>query len=195
MRILFIGIILVISLLGNAQLGYKPIPFKDWENKKFPITDFITTNGDTLKQSFFEGKVCFLNFFLEGCVPCMRELKYLNRLSEKYSGDKDVCIVGIFIGSLESYKRYYKSKEIRNQASSNSTLQLTSSSVTIPMYPIALIDPYDALYKFNAGGGPLNVVVNKQGIVTKTWQGFAKYESDQENTYAEYISEVEECLK
>lgn len=191
MRTYLLFALLFIFLTVNAQPDYIPPKFSEWNGKSFPFREWITIDGDTLKQNNFANKVCFFNFFANGCAGCMLEIKYLNRLLKHYSESTDVCIIALYSGDKESYKRFYKSNEIITKASSNSTLQLVSSAVSVPLYDVIAIDPNHFKYKYNAWGIPANMIIDKLGIIRYCGQGFPGDKSDQEEIYYKYISEIE----
>ncbi len=189
MKAYFLFALLFISLVVNAQADFKPVPFLDWKDKRFPIEDWVTINGDTLKQSFFEGKICFFNFFEPGCPPCMQEIPYLNRLLKHYADSIDVSVIGFFVGTKHDYLDYFKSEKNLQKVSSNPALQL--SLIPIPKYTIVAIDPNLCKYKYNVCGFPSNLILDKNGIVRYIMPGFHVIPSMKEKYYFEYISEID----
>lgn len=190
-KVIFIIIIMILGSTLYGQVSIKTIPFKDWDGKSFPLQDWGTLNGDTLKQDFFEGKVCFFNFFAAGCPPCMREIKYLNKLSNNYLENMDVCVVSFFCGSKDEFQKFYKSQEYTTKASPNSTLELNYSLVPVPKYTVIPIDSYLFRDRYHAWGVPSNLIINKQGIVKYCRSGFPMEKEAQENLYSEYLSIID----
>lgn len=155
MKIYCLLVLLSLAMIIHGQAAFEKIPFADWKGKSLPDQEWLTLNGSTLNQSFFKGKVCFFNFFMAGCPPCMQEVRYLNKLYSHYSDSTDVCIVGIFSGEKDEFLKYYKFEESTSKASSNSTLQLKYSRVSVPKYTILLIDFNHFKFKYHAWGSSI----------------------------------------
>ncbi len=49
--------------------------------------------GETVSLSDFRGRIVFINFFNEGCLPCRDEVPFLNLLSKKYP--EELVVLGI----------------------------------------------------------------------------------------------------
>lgn len=190
-KIFVLFVLLIFKLDVFSQADFKITPFSDWKDKRLPLQDWVTINGDTLKQSTFEKKVCFFNFFSNGCPPCMQEVRYLNNLLKHYSEVKDVIIVAFYSGTKESYEKYVKASSDETKASSSSRLNLKYSMTPIPKYLIIPLDPSMFKYKYNAWGVPSNLILDKDGIVRFCSIGFAMERSVQENLYSEYISNID----
>lgn len=47
-------------------------------------------DGTVLPSNFGTGKVVFINFWATWCVPCMKEMPFVNKVWEKYKNNKDV---------------------------------------------------------------------------------------------------------
>lgn len=195
MKISCLLVLLFLAMIVHGQAAFEKIPFADWKGKSLPDQEWLTLNGDTLNQSFFKGKVCFFNFFMAGCPPCMQEIRYLNKLYNHYSDSTDVCIVGVFSGDRDEFLKYYKFEESTYKASSNSTLKLKYSRVSIPKYTILLIDFNHFKFKYHAWGVPSNLIMDKNGIIQVCKSGFPMELSAQEKYYLEYISEIQELRK
>lgn len=54
------------------------------ENKKVSDFTLVSTTGEKLVLSKLKGKVVLMNFFASWCVPCKKEIPYLNVLQKKY---------------------------------------------------------------------------------------------------------------
>jgi len=191
MQIAFLFALLTLNLIVSGQEDHKTIPFSEWKDKRLPIQDWVTIYGDTIKQSTLENKVCFFNFFNRGCPPCVQEVRYLNDLLKHYAEANDVVIIGFYSGTKENYLQYLKANKMETSASSNSSLKLNYSLVTVPKYMIVAMDPYIFQYKYNVWGIPSNLVMDKQGIVRYCSQGFHIDRSIQEKIYSSYGSEID----
>ena len=78
---------------GYAALGHPYLPF-DLKN------EHTTVNNETLR-----GKVVFINFWFEGCHPCMAEMEALNELFQKFKDNKDFAFVTITWDNAETVER------------------------------------------------------------------------------------------
>lgn len=188
-------VLLFLTIIVHGQAAFETIPFSNWKDKSFPVQDWVTLNGDTLNQRFLKGKVCFFNFFSNGCPPCMLEVGYLNGLKKHFTEIKDVIIIGFYSGTKESYERYVEAISNETKASSSSQLKLKYSKTPIPKYLIIPVDPSIFKYKYNVWGVPSNLILDKQGTVRYCSNGFPIDRSVQEYLYSEYISEIEKLRK
>lgn len=183
--------LLLLNMVARGQTDFEITPFSDWQGKSFPIQDWATIDGDTLRQSTFANKVCFFNFFSNGCPPCMQEVGYLNSLMKHYSDAKDVIIIGFYSGTKESYEHYVKAVSYETKAGPGSQLNLKYSTTPVAKYVIVPVDPSIFKYKYNAWAVPSNLILDKQGIVRYCSRGFAMERSVQEKLYSEYLSEMD----
>lgn len=54
------------------------------------FTKMQTLDGKFLTDSFGDNKVVFINLWATWCVPCMKEMPFVNKVWEKYKNDKEV---------------------------------------------------------------------------------------------------------
>ncbi|MEQ1677280.1 MAG: TlpA disulfide reductase family protein [Chitinophagaceae bacterium] len=80
--------------------------------KPFPLFKWIDINGNLFSNDQLKGKTVVLNFWHTSCIPCIAEMPLLNKLVEKYSGDK-VVFIGIAPNSKQELTGFLKKKEFR----------------------------------------------------------------------------------
>ena len=98
--------------------------------------------------------VVVLNFFSTKCIPCIREIPTLNKLSKKFEG-QTVRLVYINVDSdinSLNIKRFIARKQIK--------------------IPMMLPNQKEAVKKYSAWSLPRIVVIDKNGIIRKVITGF-----------------------
>jgi len=85
----------------NEAIG-KPFPFFAASNEEGKI------NNDSLK-----GKVVLINFWFEGCHPCLAEFDALNELAEKLKENKDFEFISFTWDNAETIKRVKDNYRLR----------------------------------------------------------------------------------
>jgi peroxiredoxin len=111
----------------------------------FPDFKTKTLSGDSIRLSKLRGKVVVINFWFDGCPPCMAEMPSLNKLTEEFSAS-DVVFIAWSRDDANSVKEFLKKKTFKYQ-------HLASASSFVEKYG------------FDMGGWPLNVIIDKKGEV------------------------------
>lgn len=62
--------------------------FRD-SKKDFEYFRIVATDGKLYTNDSLKNKITFINFWFEGCAPCIAEFDALNNLYEKYKKNKD----------------------------------------------------------------------------------------------------------
>lgn len=70
-----------------------------WDAKNTPLPDFDLTDlqGRKWRLADLKGKTAFINLWATWCGPCLRELPYVQKLSEQMKENKDVLILTLNI--------------------------------------------------------------------------------------------------
>lgn len=55
---------------------------------KLPIFEAETLEGKVINSSYFKDKVTIINFWFEGCLPCVAEIPGFNKIVEAFGKDK-----------------------------------------------------------------------------------------------------------
>ena len=79
--------------IGYMAKGHPYLPFK------------LTSDKKTVDNQSISGKVVFINFWFEGCHPCMAEMDALNKLFEKVKDKKDFVFISVTWDNDETIKR------------------------------------------------------------------------------------------
>ena len=114
-----------------------------------------TTNNQWVNlQDELAEKVTIIDFWATWCKPCVNAMPKINSVHEKYK-DKGVKVIGISVDSP------------RNQAKVKPLAQ--SLKIT---YPILLDSNEELLQEFNVSVLPTLVILNAEGKVVFTHEGF-----------------------
>jgi peroxiredoxin len=52
-----------------------------------PTFQCTTIRNETIDENYFKNKISIVNFWFEGCAPCVAEIPGFNRLTERYGND------------------------------------------------------------------------------------------------------------
>lgn len=122
MRILFSGLFLLLTFIcfgqtpsvfeqpvnNNSFLYNYDSFFKAKEKAAVgrPFPQFAANNGkETINNKSLKGKVVLINFWFEGCHPCLAEFDALNELYVKLKGNKDFELISFTWDNAEAIKR------------------------------------------------------------------------------------------
>lgn len=83
----------LICPIGFATLNQPYLEFK------------LTGENTTLHNQSLKGKVVLINFWFEGCHPCMAEMDALNELFNKLKNNNDFVFVSVTKDNKETIKR------------------------------------------------------------------------------------------
>ncbi|MBX2917058.1 MAG: TlpA family protein disulfide reductase [Cyclobacteriaceae bacterium] len=117
---------------------------------KAPNFNVKTINGETLKLNELKGKVVVINFWFEGCAPCIAELPALNKLNDDFK-TKEVVFIAFGRDDTKTIMDFLKRKEFNyKHVSSDHDLSMDYCIVA---------------------GWPTNMVLDKNGIVRQIFSG------------------------
>ena len=132
-------LLLIVTLSFGQEKNLPKVNLKDMKNKTHSLNKLV------------EGQVTLINFWATYCVPCRKEMKHLNRISETYA-DQNVQVIGISIDDSRTVGRV------------KSMVKSQKLEYTI------LLDTEQKLYKnFNTTAMPFSILVDANGKVLKTW--------------------------
>ncbi|NQY66242.1 MAG: TlpA family protein disulfide reductase [Flavobacteriales bacterium] len=121
--------------------------------------DLLDENGNMVSLSDFKGKYVYIDFWATWCVPCLREMKMMKSLEEKYgdriefisiSIDKDYDVMKKFLGENKydwTFLHMGNSESLKNKY----------AVMSIPIY--YLIDPYGKFIRSPAKRPSANIQV------------------------------------
>lgn len=140
---------------------------------KAPQFNVRTIHGEILKLDELKGKVVVINFWFEGCAPCVAEMPALNRLQEEYK-TKNVVFIAFGRDDTQSIKNFLKSNDF--------AYHLVSSD-------------YDLAYSYCViAGWPTNMVLDKSGIVRQVFSGGQMDERAKTEAYNKMQPTIEKYL-
>ena len=132
-----------------------------------PYLDFsFTSNGKTLSNEMLKGKVVFMNFWFEGCHPCMAEMAALNELYEKLKDNEDFRFISITRDNDEAIARVKKKFSLKFDviaATDKECRRLIFDSG----YPISIILDKTGAVRFMHFYGSTEVQKSREHIMTK----------------------------
>ena len=130
------------------------------EAEKVKQTEFPNVRIHTLKgrsispHDIFDKKLTLVNFWATWCVPCLKEMKYLNQFHEKYNKE-GFHVVGISIDDTRTSRRVLS--------------VIKSKHITYPIY----LDTEQALFqRFQCSAMPFSVLVSSEGMILWEHTGY-----------------------
>ena len=76
--------------------------------KQFPDFKVTGFDGNNFSNSDLKGKITLINFWFEGCHPCVAEFAALNNLFKKFYGNKSFNFVSFTFEDSSDIKKYLK---------------------------------------------------------------------------------------
>jgi peroxiredoxin len=135
-------VLLLVAIAFGQEKNLPQVNLKDLKNKTLSLEKIV------------EGKLTLINFWATYCVPCRKEMKHLNRISETYA-DKNVQVVGISIDDSRTVGRV------------KSMVKSQKLEYTI------LLDTEQKLYKnFNTSAMPFSILVSPDGKILWEHTGY-----------------------
>lgn len=128
-------------------------PFKNGEQSLDPFT-VTDINKFKLKSKDWAGKIVVLNFWFIDCPPCRQEIPELNKLVAKYTDDKNIVFIGICLDSKSDIEKFIKDT---------------------PFAYHQVPDGRDFTNPLGIHQYPLNMVVDKQGIIQLNTVGYGPH--------------------
>jgi len=111
----------------------------------------INESNRSLVNKDFEGKVVFINFWFELCIPCIAEFDALNDLTQKLKDNEEFVFLAFTFEKPETIQKVKK----------QFGLQFESYSI-----------PIEECEKLNFNNGyPTNIILDRKGVVKKIFVG------------------------
>lgn len=166
-------------------------------DKPFPDFAFYTLDGKPITQNVLLGKVTILNCWKIGCIPCMQEIPYLNKLVTEFKDD-DFQLISFCAQTKDNINSFLGRDTLRtNYISSLKELRGIAPFDTISYPIVALCDTNrisvegDNIYvrpdcdilqeRFDVSAFPTTFFIDKKGIVRKCEIGFAYIKDPKKN--------------
>lgn len=134
----------------------------------------ITITGEKIISSDLRGKVVVLNFWYRGCAPCIAEMPALNKLVEEFKNE-DVVFIAFALDDIRSTIKF-----------------LHDTKFDYKVVPGAdfMTEKYCVL-----AGWPMNVVIDRQGIVKQLFAGGYTDERAATQAYEKMKPVIEKSLR
>jgi thiol-disulfide isomerase/thioredoxin len=172
MRLLLTLTLLQFSILSFGQTPTNPVRFDldSFNNAKIkeatgkPFPNFVATNEqDKITNDSLRGKVVLINFWFEGCHPCLAEFGALNELAEKLKGNKDFEFISFTWDNQETIKRvkeeyHLQFKVFHSKECNRLNLRLG--------YPTTMILDRQGIIKYLINGGSLDPEKAREFVMT-----------------------------
>lgn len=78
------------------------------EGQPLPDFDFVDLKGTAYNRNTMKGKLLVLKCWFISCVPCVAEMPELNKLVEKYSGNKNVVFLSFAFDQPKELEGFLK---------------------------------------------------------------------------------------
>ncbi len=135
----------------NNKSSNNPLPLLS-PGSKAPEWKLKDTKGNSYSSNSIKNKVMLIDFFGNYCAPCIMSLPAINRLHERYK-DADVEIVSIDLDNSKEALKFAAKYNIK--------------------YPV-YVDGKAVANDFHVSGIPTFYLIDKQGNVIKTYDGYSE---------------------
>lgn len=148
MRIFTLSFLILYSVILCSQKGitsysFDKERFKNIGKQFFPFTA-ESLNGDIISNKDLDGKITIINFWFEGCAPCIAEFDALKSIYSKFSNNSRFQ----FVSFTKDYPEYV-SKAVKKY------------NLSFPVYPIG-----EKCYDLNFGSGfPTTFILDEKSRV------------------------------
>lgn len=115
MKLIISIALLVFSLSATAQRSFQDninIHRAKYLDKKFPEFSVKTINTGSFSNSDLTGKVVFINFWFENCVPCLQKTEGLNQLYARLQNDTNFIFVSFTFEDYQTISKFSKQQQI-----------------------------------------------------------------------------------
>lgn len=120
-----------------------------------PYRDFRITNGSrTIDNQSLRGKVVLINFWFEGCHPCMAEMEALNNLFKKLASDKDFLFISLTWDNTETIKRVKEKYDLAFEVYTASIKECQRLNFGCG-YPTSIVLDKSGIVKYRKSGGSI----------------------------------------
>jgi thiol-disulfide isomerase/thioredoxin len=151
-----------------------PDGYKD-SNKFFKKFDAFSTDGNLYIDDSLKSKTTFINFWFEGCLPCIAEFPALNDLYDRYKTNSQFQFLSFTFESKETALRISEKYELK--------------------YPVIHIEREDIHRLIFNLGFPTSMITDKLGKIRFIiCGGFQEKEKAKERIDSIYIKEIERVL-
>ena len=173
MRHLLTAIFLATASFSFAQSSVQTTTWEEMDSLMCPVgyaavgktyNEFKLTNEKrTVDNQSLRGKVVLINFWFEGCHPCMAEMEALNDLFKKMESNKDFIFITLTTDSQETIKRVKKKYDLKFEVFPVPEKECQRLNFGCG-FPTTIILDQSGVVKYRHGGGSIKVEVAKEYI-------------------------------
>lgn len=172
MRLIFSLAVFHLWILSFGQAPSKPqmidadslLQAKTREAIGKPFPTFVAANEQgTINNDSLKGKVVLINFWFEGCHPCLAEFGALNELAEKLKGNNDFEFISFTWDNAETIQRVKQDYNLQfkvfySKECSRLNLQFG--------YPTSIVLDRQGIIKYLVCGGSLDKEKAREFVMT-----------------------------
>lgn len=140
---------------GQIITGYMNLPETVNVGDEMADGDLYDLDGNVRHLSEFKGKYILLDFWSQGCGPCLQSLPELEEVTEQYKNQ--MVVVSISQDSEKSWKEFIAKKQLKG----NQWNELLKGNTGL-----------GAAYQVT--GIPHYVMISPDGKVKQIWSGYGK---------------------
>lgn len=145
---------------------------KKFEEKELPYFSLKTLMGETLNSDQLKRKPTMINFWYTKCVPCIQEMPYLNELKKKYKDQ--VNFIAITFDKKDKVNAFLEKRDFDFSH---------------------VIDAKDYINKLELKVYPMNLFLDKNGVLKYVKMGIPHRKEGEEYLNDEAINEIIEIIK
>lgn len=156
--VVFAGVVAAIAIVAPffTPASNRPAGPAGFAGEPAPVFPLHDDAGAPVSLASYRGRIVVMNLWGTWCPPCRAEMPELQRLADAY-GSRGVFVVGVNQGeSADRARAFAQALRIR--------------------YPIWLDDRQQYGRAFTALGLPTTVVVGRDGVVIRGYDGALTYE-------------------
>ena len=122
-----------------------------------PYPEFKVTNENkAVDNQSIKGKVVLINFWFEGCHPCMTEMDALNGLFKKLDSNKDFLFISLTWDEKETVKRVKEKYGLAFEVFSASAKECQRLNFGCG-YPTSIVLDKSGIVKYRHSGGSIKI--------------------------------------
>ena len=111
-----------------------------------------SSNGTVVNNEILLGKVVLVNFWFEGCAPCLAEFDAFNELSEKFKSQKDFEFISFTWDNAETIKRVTEKYKLNFKVLSADMNECSRLNLNNG-YPTTMVLDRKGIIKYITSGG------------------------------------------
>jgi peroxiredoxin len=122
-----------------------------------PYMEFrITNETKAVDNQNLRGKVVLINFWFEGCHPCMTEMEALNNLFKKMNSNKDFLFISLTWDNKETVERVKEKYGLAFEVFSAPAIECQRLNLGCG-YPTSIVLDKSGILKYRHSGGPIKI--------------------------------------